>query len=160
MSVAVPPDRPSAASARSRVGRALRELAAEGPLTVRVRGHCMAPDLPDGAVVEVSRARFYWPGDVLALRAADGRLLVHRLLGYRPHRGAWHLVTQADAASLPDAPARPEQLLGRLVGGECAPRLLAVPLADRLRACGKLLLFALRRMPGAARRRVARRAAR
>ena len=120
----------------------------------------MAPDLPDGAVVEVARARFYWPGDVLVLRAADGRLLVHRLLGYRPHRSAWHLVTQADAAALPDAPAAREQLIGRLVGGACAPRLFVVPFADRLRACGKLLLFALRRMPGFARRRAARGAAR
>ncbi|HEY0781001.1 MAG TPA: S24/S26 family peptidase, partial [Thermoanaerobaculia bacterium] len=72
----------------------LRELAREGPIAVAVRGGCMAPLVVDGGRVEIVAARRYWPGDVVAFAAADGRLSLHRLLGYRPLGGRLAFVTQ------------------------------------------------------------------
>ncbi len=85
------------------VVQALRELAAETPLTLRVSGECMTPLLESGATIQVIRQPFYWPGDPVVVHAPDGRLLVHRLLGgYSKGRG-WRWLTQADHASRPDA---------------------------------------------------------
>jgi len=106
---------PSAATTREpRVFEALRRIAREGPVEVSVRGDCMAPLLADGERVRVAAARVYWPGDVLVFRAADGRLLAHRLLGYRPFAGGLALVTRGDACVVHDAPVPPAAVLGRI----------------------------------------------
>ncbi|HEV3077770.1 MAG TPA: S24/S26 family peptidase, partial [Thermoanaerobaculia bacterium] len=85
---APPPVRPrgvpgGAGAPGARVAAALRELARELPLAVTVRGECMAPRLRDGDRVAVAPARRYWPGDIVAFHTPQGRLALHRLLGYR-----------------------------------------------------------------------------
>lgn len=134
---------------------ALRDLARERPVALTVRGGCMAPLVADGERVEVAPARRYWPGDVLVFRAGDGRLLAHRLLGYRLLAGRLALVTRGDGCPCADAPVAPERVLGRVVrraspggGGEALP----VSPAERLRAAAGFLRLGL----GGLRRRSAR----
>jgi hypothetical protein len=115
---------------------ALRELAREEALEVVVRGACMAPLLADGQRVRVHPARFYWPGDVLVFRGADGRLTAHRLLGYRPGAGGLALVTRGDACVVHDAPVPLAAVLGR--AGEVRPSV-AVRAASLLRFFGLAL---------------------
>ncbi|HEY4563785.1 MAG TPA: hypothetical protein VIJ36_12450, partial [Thermoanaerobaculia bacterium] len=117
---------------------ALRGLAREGPVEVTVRGGCMAPGIADGDRVRVAAARVYLPGDVVVFRAADGRLLVHRLLGYRPWAGGLALVTRGDSCPVHDAPVPRTAVLGRVAGA--APTFLG-----RLRAAGRFLGLALGR---------------
>jgi hypothetical protein len=126
----------------------LRELARERPVTLRVRGSCMAPLVADGSRVEIAPAGFYWPGDVVAIAAPDGRLLLHRLLGYRLRGGRLACVTRGDACDSADPAVGPHQLLGRTL-----PR--PAP-AERLRAVAAFVRLAGRRL---ARHRLARRGA-
>jgi len=96
---------------------ALKGLAEQAPVRVRVCGQSMAPLLPAGAEVEIWSRRFYWPGESVAFRATDGRLLIHRLLGYRPHGWGLRLVTQGDAAPTPDPPVALSAVIGRVTPG-------------------------------------------
>jgi hypothetical protein len=123
---------------------ALRELARERPLTLTVRGDCMAPRLRDGERVEVAPARVYWPGDIVAFETPQGRLAVHRLLGYRLLRWRLACVTRGDRSALADSPVPPGRLLGRT--------LTPPPVGERARALLALLAMAL----GAIRRRLPR----
>jgi hypothetical protein len=129
---------PEPSTGEPRVFEALRHMAREGPVEVLVRGDCMAPLLADGERVRVAAARTYWPGDVVVFRAADGRLLAHRLLGYRPHAGRLALVTRGDACVVHDAPVPPGAVLGRI---EAARPALAI----RVRSLLRFLGLALRR---------------
>jgi len=129
---------PATAADEPRVFAALREMAREGPVEVRVVGDCMAPLLADGERVRVAAARAYWPGDVVVFRAADGRLLAHRLLGYRPYAGSFAFVTRGDACVVHDAPVPPAAVLGRV---DTARPSLAL----RARAVLRFLGLALRR---------------
>jgi hypothetical protein len=124
------------------VAAALRDLARELPLAVTVRGDCMAPRLRDGDLVAVAPARRYWPGDVVAFHTPQGRIAMHRLLGYRLLAGRLACVTRGDLCSDADRPLAPGQLLGRAA---VPPRP-----AERARAVLALLGLALR----AARRRL------
>ena len=132
------PEPAAAATGEPRVFEALRRMAREGPVEVRLRGDCMAPLLADGEQVRVAAARAYWPGDVVVFRAADGRLLAHRLLGYRPHAGGLAFVTRGDACIVHDAPVPPAAVLGRIEAVRPA-------LAGRARALLRFLGLALRR---------------
>ncbi len=123
------------------VARALRELAAERPLMLWINGDCMTPLLDSGAEIQVIHRPFYWPGDAVVVHAADGRLLAHRLLGCYPRARRLQWLTQADRAGWPDAAVSADRIIGRVCGGRCAGRLVRVPLADRLRALGRLLRF-------------------
>lgn len=123
---------------RQRVFSALRQIAAESELEVRIVGGCMTPILADGGRVRVRPARFYWPGDVVVVRSAEGKLLAHRLLGLRPWRGGLAWVTQGDGCAIPDTPVASSALLGRVEG-------VTPTLRDRLRAASRLLLRAGRR---------------
>jgi len=118
---------------------ALRDLAREAPVEVEVRGDCMAPRLADGERVRVAAARFYWPGDVVVFRAPDGRLLAHRVLGLRLHRGSLALVTRGDSCVIHDAPVPLVRVLGRTAGA-------APSLADRAAALRRFLGLAWRRL--------------
>ena len=126
---------------RPAVAAALGELAREGPLAAVVRGGSMAPPFADGERVEIAPARWAWPGDVVAFRAADGRIVVHRVLGFRLHGGRLALVTRGDAAPRPDPPVAPDCLLGRVRA--------RVGVALRLRSAGSFIALAA---AGAARR--------
>ncbi len=126
----------------SRLAAGLRELARDRPLPVTVRGDCMAPRLRDGDRVQVAPAARYWPGDVVAFRTPQGRLALHRLLGYRLRAGRLACVTRGDRCDLPDSPLAPERLLGRAA-------VRPTP-AERTRAVLAWLALALR----AARRRL------
>ena len=128
------------------VVRALRNLAEDAPLELRVSGECMAPLLESGAMVQVVRRPFYWPGDPLVVHAPDGRLLVHRLLGFYPRARRLRWLTQADNARWPDAAVPAERIIGRVCGGDCAARLIRAPLAARWRAARQFIRFGLTRV--------------
>ncbi len=117
----------------------LRAMARERPVEVTVRGGCMAPRLADGDRVEVAPARLYWPGDVLVFRSSDGRLRVHRFLGYRLHAGRLACVTRGDGCACRDFPVPLDGVLGRVAGPGAGPVL-------RLRAALEYLRHALRRL--------------
>jgi hypothetical protein len=112
------------------VAGTLHALASREALRLRVAGTCMEPRLKGGDVVQVRSARIYWPGDLLAFVDGSGRLLVHRLIGYRPGRRGLRFWTQADLSSTPDSAVPPRCVLGRVVG--------RVPMAARARAMGRL----------------------
>jgi len=123
---------------------ALRATVRAEGIRLRIAGDSMAPRVPRGTVVTVRRARVFLPGDLAVCVRSDDRLVVHRVLGYRPGR-PWTLLTQADAAEAPD-PAVP---LARVIGRATAPGQRAVTLGLRARsACG----FLARAVAGALRR--------
>ncbi len=130
----------------TRIVRGLCALAVESPVSIRVSGECMMPLLANGAMIQVVRQRFYWPGDPLVVHAVGGHLLVHRLLGgYSKGRG-WRWLTQADNAFRPDAAVPTERIIGKICGGDCSERLIRVPLADRWRAARQFIRFGLTRV--------------
>lgn len=117
----------------------LRSMVEAEGLGIRVAGVCMEPRVADGARVHLSPGQVYWPGDVVAFVGGAGRLVAHRLIGYRPERGGLRLWTQADAASRPDAPIPRRLVLGRLE--------TPVSIADRagaMRAMARHLVWRLR----------------
>lgn len=124
----------------------LRQLAAQDPLELRVKGDCMTPLIADGDRVRVAPRRCYVPGDILVFRGRSGQLVSHRLLGWYLERGRLRLLTQADRAPLHDAPLSPRQVLGRLVGGACRPEAVRIPIRHRLRAFARFLAHAWRRL--------------
>lgn len=134
-------------AAAGRLPAALRQMAGERPLALVVRGDCMAPRLCDGDRVEVAPARLYWPGDIVAFQTPQGRLAVHRLLGYRLLRGRLACITRGDREPAADTPVPPSRLLGRALA-PTHPR-------ERARAVMAFLALAL----AALRRRLAPRPA-
>lgn len=104
---------------------ALRALLADGPLELRLNGECMAPALGDRATVRLRAVGVVWPGDVVAYARGDGRLVVHRVVGWRP--GA--IFTQADHSDTADGAIPRADVLGSVD--------LAVSVRDRLRALGR-----------------------
>ncbi len=129
----------------TRVAAALRDMARQQPIVLAVSGDCMAPVLRHGDRVQVAPARRYWPGDIVALPTAQGRVAVHRLLGYRLAAGRWLCVTRGDLCASPDAPLPARLLLGRAsVRPSLAARVRAVAAfaalafaAARRRAAGR-----------------------
>jgi len=126
--------------------QALRDLAREAPLRLQSQGACMVPVLPETARLEVAARPRYWPGDVVVFGAADGRLMVHRVAGWRRRAGRLEYVTRADRARLHDAPVAAERVIGRVVGGEDAGRAARVTLAERAGSVAWLAGYALRRL--------------
>jgi len=122
---------------------AIRSVAAERPVRVRITGNCMAPHLRDSACVWVQSKRWYWPGDVLVTRSRFGGLVAHRLIGtYRRH-GASRWLTQADSAPRPDCAVTAAEIVGKISKGECSPDLVWVPLRHRVWAAWRFLRFAV-----------------
>jgi hypothetical protein len=118
--------------------RMLKVMGAGRPLPVRVQGDCMAPGIAAGEVVSIEPARAYWPGDVVAFADPAGRLVLHRVIGYRPRRSGLELLTRADAAARADLPLPLARVLGRKRG--------RVPLRTRLRALAAFAALALARL--------------
>ncbi len=83
----------------------------------------MAPVIDDGALVFATPRRVYFPGDVVVTARAFN-YQVHRVLGYRPSRRGWALITQADDSLVPDPAVVTSRILGRV----------EVPIAVRDRA--------------------------
>ena len=110
---------------------ALRQMAADTPLSLHIQGDCMSPLILDGARVRISRQRFYLPGDILVFRAANNRLTAHRLLFFFPGRDGIYCVTRSDMGTIPDKPVQLEQIIGRVTGGEVAPQAVDIPLLRR-----------------------------
>lgn len=129
--------------------RTLSSMATE-PLLVPISGDCMSPWLRDGMRVRVQAERIYRPGDVVVIRTADGRWLAHRVIGVFRKRRQWWWLTQADMADRPDQAVLRQWILGRIIGGDCAPQIACVPLTHRLRAVGRFLRFAALRLSRAA----------
>jgi hypothetical protein len=107
---------PAASSPAVWRGVLLAALQDGGPLVLTVRGASMAPGLADGDRIEIARPRLYLPGDVVAFADPEDRLVVHRLLGFRPWRGGLAAVTRGDACPRPDPPVPRSRLLGRVIG--------------------------------------------
>jgi len=125
---------------------ALQALAAEKPLSMRIRGDCMAPLVQDGAWVTIGGpAHRYWPGDVVALRIPGRGLALHRVLGAYRHRGEWRYLTQGDRARRPDRAVTTDEILGRIGGGDCSPQLVQVPPWQRVRALARFAAVILAR---------------
>jgi hypothetical protein len=132
---------------------ALQGLARESPVEVCVRGDCMAPHFADGDRVRVAAARVYWPGDVVVFRAPDGRLLAHRLLGYRlwkqgPWQDGFALVTRGDACTVHDSPVPRRAVLGRIDAARPSLRGRAVAVLGFLGLCLRHLPRRLGRIVG------------
>jgi hypothetical protein len=123
----------------TKILRALRELCGERPLAVRVSGDCMSPVANDGDIVKVSRARFYWPGDVIAFRHYDGRLFMHRVIGYWPAAGALGVITQADSSSSCEAAFRLDCVIGKVAGGDGSTSVSHIPISHRFWAMGRFV---------------------
>lgn len=142
---------------RPRDLEAVVELARREPVALPVRGSSMEPLLSEGARVWVAARRLYRPGDVVAFLVPGGRLVVHRVLGYRlwGHRlrgRRWALVTRGDAVPHPDGPVDPARVMGRVVAVARAPSgaapaavpvAMAVPFGHRLRALGRFTVWLL-----------------
>jgi hypothetical protein len=76
----------------------------------------MTPLLAADAQVSILPARWYAPGDIVAVFAEGRGLLLHRLLGYRRHGGRWCGVTRGDHCAEIDSPTPFAHVLGRLAG--------------------------------------------
>lgn len=122
----------------------LRDIAAGQDLPLIVKGNCMSPWMRDGQRIRVRPSRWYWPGDVLAVRAHAGHWISHRLIGYRPGNRTLLFLTQGDDARRPDTPVERNRIIGRVVGGECAGQACSPPLAHRLFALRRFLQLCLR----------------
>jgi hypothetical protein len=72
--------------------------------------------------VRIERTKFYVPGDVVAFHCPhQGRLLVHRFLGYVRRRGTWKLMTMPDRGLAPDPLVDLASVLGRVAGQSGRP---------------------------------------
>jgi len=116
---------------------ALRSLVCDAPLRLRVVGDCMTPNLSAGSTVEIAPLRLAWPGDIVAFAAA-GRLVVHRVVGYRPRGRRLDLLVQADVSAIPDAPVPLSRVLGRVRA--------RVTLGQRVSALGRFARHVLARL--------------
>jgi hypothetical protein len=85
----------------------------------------MSPCLVDGSLVRIAAARRLLPGDILAYRDGNGRMVLHRLIGYYRRQGHWRLLLQADSAMRPDPGIAGERVLGKAIE-------VQIPLGHRL----------------------------
>jgi len=133
-------------SASKTVDTALKSLAKDGELSIRVSGVCMRPLIEDGAKVMVHKQSLYWPGDVLVKRGYQGQLFAHRLIGFYPRRGKLYFVSCADDTERADAPVAGSLIIGRVSGGECADSVVKVPLRKRIKAFGQFVWWLVRQV--------------
>ncbi len=127
----------------ARTAALLRDIAASETLSLVVSGDCMRPLLESGDRIRVRGRRLYWPGDVVAFRRADGRILVHRVLGYVPGRHGGSVFAKGDHLSREDEPVTRDAVIGRLV--ESGGRATDVSWARRSRSVLEFLRILLRR---------------
>ena len=136
---------------RAGLAWALGDITRSSALELHVRGDCMAPGLRDGDRVRIVAKSFYMPGDILAFSGADSRLLMHRLLGYRPTRKGWRIVTAADSANGIDPSVPPDRIIGRVIEvSRCQP-LRTVETESRTRVESKVSISVRERAVAAGR---------
>jgi hypothetical protein len=123
----------------------LREVCQTEPLSITARGECMSPLIADGAVLRIAPGKRYYPGDILVCRTGNGNYRVHRLLGSARWRGRKRYVTRGDNSAQVDGRIDAGQILGRVEGGDCDHRAVAIPLGHRLMALTRFARFALAR---------------
>lgn len=97
----------------------------------------MLPLVRDNAYVEVKAQRWYWPGDIVAIRCSDNRLRLHRVLGYRFRGWRTEIVTQGDSSEKNDVPVPCHGVVGKVVGGDCSQLAVDPPLRHRMMALGR-----------------------
>ena len=99
----------------------LKSFAQEGPVTVVVDGDCMQQTIPCGSRLCLEIRRKYWPGDVIAFKRNDDKIVCHRLLGYAPGRNGWHVITRAESTVQVDVPVYVSHVLGRVTSVDDKP---------------------------------------
>ena len=110
----------------------LKSFVQEGPLTVVVNGDCMQATFPRNSHLLLERMRIYWPGDAVAFKRGDGKIVCHRFLGYLPTHRGWCILTRADSSARADMPVFVRHVLGRATRVDDQPFLPEIK--DRLRA--------------------------
>ena len=110
----------------------LKTFVQEGPLTVVVNGDCMQRTIPGGSRLRLENRRRYWPGDVIAFKRGDGKIVSHRLLGYAPGRTGWLVITRAENARQVDVPVFVREVLGKVTHVD--DELFQPAMKDRARA--------------------------
>jgi hypothetical protein len=128
------------------IDTALREIAQDGELPIRINGQCMHPLIEHNARVTVHKQAFYWPGDVIIKRGFDGKLIAHRLIGFFPRQGKIVFVCCADNSDFADAAVPGPQIIGRVSGGECSKFVVSVPVVRRIAAVRKFTWLNLKRL--------------
>lgn len=128
--------------------RALLAVREAPSLSLKVKGNCMMPLIADGQRVQVSKRKYYWPGDIVGISHNSGATALHRCIGYRIHKGRLCILTRADseAPELIDTPTPLPYVLGKLSSGECTAEALNVPWATRLLAIHHYLRWCLRKI--------------
>ncbi len=135
------------------ITREMADTRSSEPPWLAVAGSCMSPRIEEGDRVRLETRRAYLPGDVLAFFSRNGRLQVHRLLGYRPVDGVWCCVTAADRVGGSDHPVPLSQVLGRVcaIGAAHGEESFGASFVERLRSVarfGGLAMKALLRRVG------------
>ncbi|OOZ13948.1 hypothetical protein BOW35_09605 [Solemya velum gill symbiont] len=98
--------------------------------TLSVSDSCMEPIIRDGDQLEVVRCPCYYPGDLLVIANAEGKLVSHRFLGWIPGVNGARVMTRADNRHKIDPLTDAHRVLGRVVG--VAGFDLSIPLSHRL----------------------------
>ncbi len=119
----------------------LAAISLKDDLHFRVTGSCMGSVLVDGGSVKLASRSRYWPGDVVVAWWPEDGFRLHRVIGGYRRNGAWRLLTQADAADMPDCALPRAHVVGRVVGGDCDHAIARVPVRHRLWALGRFATF-------------------
>jgi hypothetical protein len=118
----------------AQLGAALSLLAKSGrTFEVRISGTSMGNAIPDGVLVRVEPADVLMPGEVIAFRDGDNRVVAHRLV--RIVRD--HAIALGDGNRFPDPPIPLDAIVGRVVAFDDGvawhdvPSAVRRPLPDR-----------------------------
>lgn len=126
----------------------LRDIIQTETIHLTVQGICMEPYLADGSQVHVRAQSIYWPGDIVVLQAPNNQYLVHRMIGMYLRAGQLRFLTQADSASIPDRAVAHAEILGKVIGRDCHPHAVKIPLYHRIKALSRFVCFALQQIRG------------
>lgn len=127
----------------SRLHNWVRLLTGDQSVSVLVKGDCMMPWIESDTLVQVAPSRNYWPGDIVIVLSQQGEYLAHRVIGFYKKRGQIKILTQPDSSHQSDTAAYLDAVLGKVMGGDCHPYAVTIPLHHRLKALlrfGKVIL--------------------
>jgi len=96
--------------------RARYELSRHKPVTLRVSGTAMRPELNDGDLVTVEpvNAQSVRAGDIVLYQSLWDTALIHRIVRFEQRSGGRFVVTRADASATPDVPVPIHHIMGRV----------------------------------------------